>query len=67
MIHNYFNFKDSLNENIQRAKVYLKKRALRKKEAESEDTDQPVGLSADEVRVIENDPSFQEIKRICLE
>jgi ankyrin repeat protein len=65
MIHNYFNFKDSLNENIQRAKVYLKKRALRKKESESEDTDQPVGLSADEVRVIENDPSFQEIKRIC--
>ena len=65
MIHNYFNFKDSLNENIQRAKVYLKNRALRKKKAETEDTDHPVGLSADEVRVIENDPSFQEIKRIC--
>lgn len=66
MIHkNYFDFKDSLNENVQQAKVYLKNLALKKKKEGSKDTDQPVGLSAEEVRSAETNPNFLKIKEMC--
>lgn len=65
MLHNYLDFKTSLNENVQRAKVYLKNKALKKKKEDIGQTDQPVGLSADEVRAIENDSNFLKIKQMC--
>lgn len=66
MIHkNYFDFKDGLNENIQQAKVYLKNLALKKKKDAAGETDQPVGLSADEVRAAETNPNFIKIKDMC--
>jgi ankyrin repeat protein len=63
----YFDFKDSLNENVQQAKVYLKNLALKKKKEASGETDQPVGLSADEVRAAETNPNFIKIKDMCRE
>jgi hypothetical protein len=65
MIHNYTYFKDSLNENVQQAKVYLKNLALKKKKEDVGETDQPVGLSADEVRTAETNPNFLKIKQMC--
>ena len=66
MIHKkYFNYKDSLNENVQQAKVYLKNLALKKKKEAAGETDQPVGLSAEEVRAAETNPSFIKIKDMC--
>ncbi len=62
---NYFDFKDSLNENVQQAKVYLKNLALRKKKEAAGETEQPVGLSADEVRAAETNPNFIKIKDMC--
>jgi len=61
----YFDFKDSLNENVQQAKVYLKNLALKKKKEASGETDQPVGLSAEEVRAAETNPMFIKIKDMC--
>ena len=61
----YFDFKDSLNENIQQAKVYLKNLALKKKKEAAGETDQPVGLSAEEVRAAETNPMFTKIKDMC--
>jgi hypothetical protein len=61
----YFNFKDSLNENVQQAKVYLKNLALKKKKEAAGETDQPVGLSAEEVRTAETNPMFTKIKDMC--
>jgi len=61
----YFDFKDSLNENVQQAKVYLKNLAFKKKKAEAGETDQPVSLSADEVRAAETNPNFLKIKNLC--
>jgi len=61
----YFDFKDSLNENVQQAKVYLKNLAFKKKKAEAGETDQPVSLSADEVRAAETNPKFLKIKDLC--
>lgn len=63
----YFDFKDSLNENVQQAKVYLKNLALKKKKEAAGETDQPVGLSADEVRAAETNPNFIKIKDMCRE
>lgn len=61
----YFDFKDSLNENVQQAKVYLKNLALKKKKEASGETDQPIGLSVDEVRLAETNPNFVKIKDMC--
>ena len=61
----YFDFKDSLNENVQQAKVYLKNLALKKKKEAVGETDQPVGLSAEEVRTAETNPNFLKIKQMC--
>ena len=61
----YFDFKDSLNENVQQAKVYLKNLALKKKKEAVGETDQPVGLSAEEVRAAETNPMFIKIKDMC--
>lgn len=61
----YFDFKDSLNENIQQAKVYLKNLALKKKKEAAGETDQPIGLSAEEVRAAETNPMFNKIKDMC--
>lgn len=61
----YFDFKDSLNENVQQAKVYLKNLALKKKKEAAGETDQPVGLSAEEVRAAETNPMFIKIKDMC--
>ena len=61
----YFDFKDSLNENVQQAKVYLKNLALKKKKEASGETDQPIGLSAEEVRASETNPMFIKIKDMC--
>jgi len=61
----YFDFKDSLNENVQQAKVYLKNLALKKKKATAGETDKPVSLSADEVRAAETNPNFLKIKNLC--
>lgn len=61
----YFDFKDSLNENIQQAKVYLKNLALKKKKQEAGETDQPVTLSPEEVRAAETNPNFIKIKDLC--
>jgi len=61
----YFDFKDSLNENVQQAKVYLKNLALKKKKEDTGETDQPIGLSADEVRAAETNPNFLKIKQMC--
>ena len=61
----YFDFKDSLNENVQQAKVYLKNLALKKKKEAAGETDQPVGLSAEEVRAAETNPNFIKIKDMC--
>jgi ankyrin repeat protein len=61
----YLEFFDSLNENIQQAKVYLKNLALKKKKEAAGETDQPVGLSADEVRLAETNPNFLKIKDMC--
>jgi hypothetical protein len=58
----YFDFKESLNENVQQAKVYLKNLALKKKKEAAGETEGPVGLSADEVRAAETNPSFVKIK-----
>lgn len=63
----YFDFKDSLNENVQQAKVYLKNLALKKKKEAAGETDQPVGLSAEEVRAAETNPMFTKIKDMCRE
>lgn len=63
----YFNFKDSLNENVQQAKVYLKNLALKKKKEAAGETDQPIGLSVEEVRAAETNPSFIRIKDMCRE
>lgn len=63
----YFNFKDSLNENVQQAKVYLKNLALKKKKEAAGETDQPVGLSAEEVRAAETNPMFTKVKDMCRE
>jgi hypothetical protein len=63
----YFDFKSSLNENVQQAKVYLKNLALKKKKEASNETDQPVGLSAEEVRAAETNPNFIKIKDMCRE
>ena len=63
----YFDFKDSLNENVQQAKVYLKNLALKKKKEAAGETEGPVGLSADEVRAAETNPSFVKIKDMCRE
>jgi hypothetical protein len=61
----YFDFKDSLNENVQQAKVYLKNLALKKKKEAAGETEGPVGLSADEVRAAETNPNFIKIKDMC--
>jgi ankyrin repeat protein len=63
----YFDFKESLNENVQQAKVYLKNLALKKKKEAAGETEGPVGLSADEVRAAETNPSFVKIKDMCRE
>jgi len=63
----YFDFKDSLNENVQQAKVYLKNLALKKKKEIAGETEGPVGLSADEVRAAETNPNFVKIKDMCRE
>ena len=63
----YFDFKDSLNENVQQAKVYLKNLALKKKKESPGETEGPVGLSADEVRAAETNPNFVKIKDMCRE
>ena len=60
---NYFDFKDTLNENVQQAKVYLKNLALKKKKQESET--ESVSLSPDEVRAAETNPIFLKIKDLC--
>ena len=61
----YFNFIENLNENVQQAKVYLKNLALRKKKEAAGETDQPIGLSAEEVRAAETNANFIKIKDMC--
>jgi len=63
----YFDFKESLNENVQQAKVYLKNLALKKKKETAGETEGPVGLSSDEVRAAETNPNFLKIKDMCRE
>jgi hypothetical protein len=70
MLTNYFDFKGSLNENVQQAKTFMKNRALRAKKAEAgepKEGEPPVGLSAQEVRQAENDPQFLKIKELLRE
>ena len=67
MLTNYFDFKDSLNENVQQAKTFMKNRALKAKKTEMgepKEGEPPVGLSAQEVRQAENDPQFMKIKEL---
>jgi len=61
----YFDFKDSLNENIQQAKVYLKNLAFKKKKEAAGDTDQAITLSPEEVRAAETNPNFIKIRDLC--
>ena len=64
---NYFDFKDSLNENVQQAKTFMKNRALKAKKTEAgepKEGEPPIGLSAQEVRQAENDPQFLKIKEL---
>lgn len=65
MFIKYNDFKEGLNENVQQAKVFLKNRALKNKKAKLGETDEPVTLSADEVRDAERNPSFLKIKEMC--
>lgn len=69
MVTKYFDFKDSLNENVQQAKTFMKNRALKLKRAEvaeqgetDEEVLKKVGLNPMEVRQAENDPQFLKIK-----
>lgn len=69
MIAKYSEFKDSLNENIQQAKTYMKNRAIKLKrvalseEGETdEETLKKVGLSPMEVREAEQNREFIKIK-----
>jgi hypothetical protein len=71
MLTKYFDFKQSLNENVQQAKTYLKNNALKAKRAEMADggiTDEEeikkVGLTPIEVRQAENNPEFLKIKEL---
>jgi hypothetical protein len=70
MIKNFLDFKQSykgqrLDENINQAKTFLRNRALRdKKEKMSPKEGENVGLTPEEVRRADNDPSFQTIKSI---
>jgi hypothetical protein len=63
MIHKkYSDFKDSLNENIQQAKSYLKKVALDSKRIKL--SDEEVVLTPEEIRDIENDKDFLSIRKM---
>jgi hypothetical protein len=68
ILRKYTDFIDSaINENVQNAKIWLKKRALAdKKEKMSRDgeEDKSITLSPEEVRSIENDKYFLKIKSL---
>jgi len=71
MLTKYFDFKESLNENVQQAKTYLKNKALKDKRAQiveggesDEEELKKVGLTPIEVRQAENNPQFLKIKEL---
>lgn len=63
MINNYTNFILNLNENVQQAKAFLKKRALDKKRNDAQSNDK-ISLTPEEIIEIDNDPLFLKIKKM---
>jgi DNA-binding transcriptional regulator YhcF (GntR family) len=68
ILRKYTDFVDSaINENVQNAKIWLKKRALADKKTKMSrggEEDKNITLSPEEVRAIENDKSFLKIKEL---